>query len=547
VNIPSDLRSTLQELADWIEIRTASPEAGQIRRSAGAGAIPAFTSSPFVTTLLQEVASGNGSRALSRIRAAVPSMVRHLFDAGLMTPPALARLVRHGGVVTLDDLGLAADDGRLARLFGEGTAGVLRKWLDTAGQPGTPLGRAHDVADALLVQLARAAPTLTAVEPAGGIRRCDSLVSGIVIVARSDDPGAAVHTIAQLEPEPGVLHRSARRVILNYRQAEVDVRVAAPDEHGTVLFTTTGSRAHYRGMLTSRGRGGIYPREEQVYASAGLPWIAPELREGTGEIEAAAAGRLPTLIEPRHIRGDLHMHSTYSDGRDSVDAMVSACHELGYEYIAITDHSEGAAASRTLAASEVPRQREEIARLRERYPGMAILHGVEVDILPGGGLDFTDAILEGFDIVLASLHDDAGHDRARLTKRCLAAIRHPLVTVISHPSNRLVGRRDGYPLDFDAIFAAAAETGTALEIDGAPGHLDLDGARARAAAQAGVTLAIDSDCHRASSLRRQMLLGVGTARRGWIEPAQVLTARPIEAVRAFIRAKRQGLFPGGGA
>jgi DNA polymerase (family 10) len=184
------------------------------------------------------------------------------------------------------------------------------------------------------------------------------------------------------------------------------------------------------------------------------------------------------------------------------------------------------------------RQRDDIARIQETVPSMAILHGIEVDIMPNGRLDFDDIVLASLDIVLASLHDRAGHDAVRLTRRCLGAIRHPLVTIVTHPANRLVGRDPGYDLDFPAIFAAAAETGTALEIDGAPSHLDLDGDHARAAVAAGATVAIDSDCHRASLLDRQMRLGLGTARRGWVEARHVLNARPLSEVRTFIDAKR---------
>jgi DNA polymerase (family X) len=287
-----------------------------------------------------------------------------------------------------------------------------------------------------------------------------------------------------------------------------------------------------------RGRPMLAAREPDVYSQAALPFIPPELRHGSGEIEAAAAGRLPALVARADIRGDLHMHTTYSDGADALDAMVSACCALGYEYIAITDHSERAAASRTLRPSDLERQRDEIAAVRARYPQIVILHGVETDIMPDGRLDFSDDILEPLDIVLASLHDSAGHDAKGLTRRCIQAIRHPLVTVVTHPANRLVGRRAGYPLDFDAVFAAAAETGTALEVDGAPSHIDLDGAQARAAVAAGVTLTIDSDCHRAGLLDLQMQIGIGTARRGWVEPRHVLNARPLAEVRAFIAAKR---------
>ena len=278
--------------------------------------------------------------------------------------------------------------------------------------------------------------------------------------------------------------------------------------------------------------------EPDVYRQAGLPFIPPEIRAGTDEIELARQGRVPALVAREDIRGDLHMHTTFSDGRDSLTEMVTACATLGYEYIAITDHSVGASASRTVTIDQLARQRDEIERLRERFPSLAILHGIEADILPDGRLDFPDAVLAGLDIVLASLHERDGQSGARLTDRCVAAIRHPLVTVITHPSNQLVGQREGYDLDYPRLYAAAAETGTALEIDGAPGHLDLDGEHAREAVAAGATVSIDSDCHRARSLERQMRLGVGTARRGWVEPRHVLNTRPMAEVRAFIDAKR---------
>jgi DNA polymerase (family 10) len=188
--------------------------------------------------------------------------------------------------------------------------------------------------------------------------------------------------------------------------------------------------------------------------------------------------------------------------------------------------------------SDVARQRDEIDRLRDRVPGITILHGAEVEILPDGRLDFSDRALEGLDIVLASLHDSAGHSSARLTARYLSAIEHPLVNVITHPRNRITGRYDGYELDFDAICQAARETGTLLEVDGAPIHLDMDGHDAGRAARGGVTLSISSDCHRAGALGRQMRFGVGTARRGGVEAAQVINTRPLADVRALVAHKR---------
>ena len=278
--------------------------------------------------------------------------------------------------------------------------------------------------------------------------------------------------------------------------------------------------------------------EEELYSHLDLPYIAPELREGTDEIDVAERGELPHLVSEAHIRGDLHMHTTWSDGRNTIEEMVLAGSQLGYQYVAITDHSERAWSSRKLAREDIPRQQEEIRAVRRLVPDVEILWGVEVDIMRDGSLDFDDETLARFDIVLASLHDHGGHDGARLTERYLRAIRHPLVNVITHPANRSPAITPGYSLDFDALFAAAAETGTAMEVDGAPGHLDMDGALARRAVAAGVTVVVDSDCHRADALARQMRFGLATARRGWIEPRHVLNTRSIEAVREFVAKKR---------
>ena len=212
---------------------------------------------------------------------------------------------------------------------------------------------------------------------------------------------------------------------------------------------------------------------------------------------------------------------------------------LGYEYLAITDHSTHSAASRNLSLDDVERQADEIASLRERYPQIAILHGAEVDILPNGGLDFPDRALRTFDIVLASLHDRAGHSSRELMQRYEAAMNHPLVAIVTHPMNRSGPERPGYDLDVDRLFELAAETGTVLEVDGAPSHLDLDASLARRAVQAGVTLSIDSDAHRTEMLERHMSLGLLTARRGWVEPRNVLNVRSLAEMTDFLARKRR--------
>jgi DNA polymerase (family 10) len=557
------LSATLDALADLADIRGASGEADELRRAAAAigrlapaeaaalerrarrdrvGTEPGLT--PHAHARLHEVALGGHDLALIAARAGIPTLLRRLLELEVVSSAEALALVRQFGIVTLPDLHLALDEGRLKQLGEKTLEHRLRPAaaaLDIEGRRLT-LGRAADITEAALAAVARCCPAVDLLTAAGDVRRFEALVSSVVIVGRASDPAGAIEALSAMPGVDDVRHRAARRAIVLMQQVEVDIRIAAPDDYGTVLFNATGSRAHLRAVHERRHqRPRLSAGEEALYAHAGLPFIAPELREGSGEVEAAAAGSLPVLLQREHIRGDLHMHTVYSDGADTLEAMVAECALIGYEYIAITDHSERAGAARTLSRGDVERQRDDIAAVRERYPRMTILHGVEVDIMPDGRLDFEDAVLETLDIVLASLHDPAHQDAKRLTARCIRAIRHPLVTVITHPANRLVGRRPGYALDFDAVYAAAVETGTALEVDGAPSHLDLDGEHARRAAAAGVTLTVDSDCHRFRALHRQMAFGIGTARRGWVEPRHVLNTRPIAEVRAFIAAKRRRL------
>jgi DNA polymerase (family 10) len=402
----------------------------------------------------------------------------------------------------------------------------------------------------------RAGIGVESVAAVGDLRRFAPDVDGVSLlgVVSTSRYSYVIRDFSRLTIASEVRATGPASVTVTTARGEVTLHLAPPDQAGAALVWRTGSAAHVTQLRAralrlglrfddgtlSRARGGVITcaSEADLYAALELPFIAPELREGGDEIGAAERGELPNLLSDDHIRGDLHTHSDWSDGRHSIADMVSAGKQLGYDYIAITDHSEGAWSSRTLAADDVLKQRDEIARLRSHVHGIEILHGIEVDIMRDGSLDFADEILEGFDLVLASLHDAAGHDGTRLTERYLRAIRHPLVNVITHPANRSPALSSGYPLDFDRLFAEAAETGTAMEVDGAPGHLDMDGHLARRAASAGVLISVDSDCHRVEALNRQMRFGVGTARRGWLEPAHVLNTGSLSEVRAFVARKR---------
>jgi len=462
-----------------------------------------------------------------------PFLLRRLLELKVVDDSA-AEALEHDGIVTPADLELAVAERRprvAAPEFARAAAALAQEV-----RPLT-LGRAWDIATALISAIESHCPLVQSVEASGPMRRAEPLVSGIVIAGRAVDPARAVDQIAALPLASEILSRAARRVVLRFEGHEIDVRLAAPDEYGTLLFMTTGPASHVAEVIKRRGAR-LTVSESEVYAHAGLAFLPPETRGTAGALARATSRDVPELVDRLHIRGDLHMHTSYSDGRDSLRQMVHAARLLGYEYIAITDHSEHAGASRTLSLDDLARQRDEIMRIREQVRDMTILHGIEVDILPDGSLDCPDKVLAALDIVLASLHERQGQDSARLTRRCVNAIRHPLVSVITHPSNQLVGRRAGYDMDYAAIYAAAAETHTLLEVDGAPSHLDLSGERAAEAIAAGVTLVIDSDCHRAPALDRQMRMGIGTARRGWVEPRHVLNTRPLTEVRAFLARKR---------
>jgi DNA polymerase (family X) len=488
--------------------------------------------------------------------ADLPNDLRWLYESQAVSLEQMAEIHRALGITSAADIAAAVEEGSLAHVgVDDRTQRAMAEVMPglRAATRRIPLGRAVAIAEPFLTRL-ESMPSVDWAVPSGSLRRGEETVGDIEIVASSIDPASAIDAVLA---DPGVvrsLHRSARRVYALIDRVQVGIFFPAPDEAAAALVYRTGSPYHVSelraraaaealtltstGLFTADGARVAIPTEEALYARLGLPFIPPEIRTGADEFAAAEERGIPRLVARRDIRGDLHMHSMWSDGRDSIEAMVEQCRILGYEYVAITDHSPSSAASRNLSVDDVAKQAEEIARLRERFPTLAILHGCEVDILVDGRLDFPDRVLERFDIVLASLHERAGHSPDRLLHRYREATRHPLVAAITHPTNRMIPHRDGYDLDYDRLFAFAVETGTLLEVDGAPAHLDLDGALTRRAIAAGVTLVIDSDCHRSDALERQMYLGLLTARRGWAEPRHVLNTRPLTEVRAFIAAKR---------
>jgi DNA polymerase (family X) len=568
----SPFHHTLEQLASIATIRGDAAEAGIWSRAFELLRTHHIESEGDARPFVDDPPPGVDRQVLERLRlvseaggwvlvesgvADLPADLRWLFESGAVTLEQLAIMRRELGVTSAADLVDAMREQKLRRL--PGFAAAVETAV-AASLPGLrarmariPLGRAVSLAVTMMRPL-RQVPGVAWVGPLGSLRRGQETVGDIEILAATDQPATAIDALLGLPGSSQLLHRGERRLYVMANQLQVGVRLPHPENAAAMLLHLTGSRAHFEALqahAVSRGfslradglrtsDGTLVPAavESDIYGALGLPLIPPEIRESGDEIALALQGELPALVSRGDIRGDLHMHSDWSDGRDPIEAMVAACCALGYEYMAITDHSPNSAASRNLSVDGVKRQADEIARVRELYPQIAILHGCEADILPDGRLDFADDVLERFDIVLGSLHDRAGDAPEQLLARYREAMKHPLLALITHPTNRLVPSRPGYDLDYERLFAMAVETGTVLEIDGAPSHLDLDGALARRAVAAGVTVSIDSDCHRSDMLERQMSLGILTARRGWVEPRHVLNTRSLADVRAMIAGKR---------
>ncbi|MAG37256.1 MAG: hypothetical protein CL878_13560, partial [Dehalococcoidia bacterium] len=363
-------------------------------------------------------------------------------------------------------------------------------------------------------------------------------------------PGAAavLDAFSTLSDITSVKERSASTAVGATRSGtSCHVIVTPPSNWGAALVATTGSRAHLSRLLALPEAAGwrieaeliigesdrplAAPTEAAFYGLLGLPELPPVLREDRGEIEAAQAGTPPELISATDILGDLHVHSKWSDGRHSIDAMARAGREHGLSYLVIADHSQSSVIAGGLSVGELAAQREEIAAVNDRLDGFHILAGIELDIKPDGSLDYDDAVLATFDFVTASVHSGFGQSEERVTQRVLSAMRSPHVDAIGHPTGRLLSRREPLALDMDAVIEAAANTGTALEINANPDRLDLNDEFARQAIEAGVQLAINTDAHAVEHLAF-LEYGIATAQRGWVRPRDVLNARPVEALLA---------------
>ena len=454
------------------------------------------------------------------------------------------------GISTVDELEAAARSHRLRELptIKEKTeenvlAGIQRLKQRTGRML---LGTALPAAEEIVRQL-RARPSVERLETGGSIRRMKETIGDIDILVASSNPREAIQEFTNLPTVKSVIAKGTTKAsVLTRQDLQMDLRVVPPDDWGAALQYFTGSKAHnieLRTIAESKGfkvnEYGVFRvdtgervagrEEEEVYGILGAKWMPPEIREASGEIEAAMTGRLPDLVELSDIRGDLHVHTNWSDGASSIEAMAEAARERGYEYLVIADHSVSMGFIHGLSTDRIREQRQVIDELNQRCDGFRLLQGIEVNIRGDGSLDYDDDVLASFDVVTASVHSGLGQPRERITARVISAMRNSNVDIIGHPSGRIIGRRDASDFDWDAVFAAAAETGTALEINAQPDRLDLRDSDARRAAALGVSFAINSDAHSGDQLEL-MRYGVATARRGWVVKDRVLNALPLEGL-----------------
>ena len=503
---------------------------------------------------IREIVETGRLRALERHRRAVPRGLAELLQVPGLGPKRIQRLREALGITNLRELARAAREGRLRTLpgFGAKTEQNILREIEALDRRTRRFLRAEveEMAEALRDYLA-GLPGVDEVVVAGSYRRWKETVGDLdILVTAAPDSGVSDAFVAHEAVERVLSHGDTRAsVVLRHTGLQVDLRVVPDDSFGSALHHFTGSRAHNialrrlareRGLKINeygvfRGRRRIAgDTEASVYASLQMPWIPPELREDRGELQAAQQHRLPTLIEPGDLKGDLHCHTDATDGAAGLEQMAEAARRLGHRYLAITDHSHHLTVAHGQDAERLARQIDAIDAWNQGRRGFRLLKGVEVDILSDGSLDLPDDILARLDIVVGAIHSDFGLSRARQTRRLLRAMDNPNLHVIAHPTGRLIGRRDALALDVDRILAHAAETGVAMEINSQPERLDLNDELARAAAEQGVRLVISSDAHNTSQLGL-LRYGVAQARRGWVGPEQVLNTRPWGELKRLLR------------
>ncbi|OGA02201.1 MAG: DNA polymerase III [Betaproteobacteria bacterium RIFCSPLOWO2_02_FULL_62_17] len=568
----ADIARIFEEIADLLEIGDANPfrvrayrrasrvigelqfdAAAAIQRGEALPKLPGIGDD--LSDKMHEIAKTGNSALLDRLRGQLPAAITELLAIPGLGPKRVKTLYHDLDVHTLEQLHRAARDGRIRSLpgFGEKTELNILQAVEARRTKVRrfKLATAAQYAGAFAEHL-RSARGVGQVVLAGSMRRMRDTVGDIDILVTAADSSDVTERFVSYGEVRQVLSRGPTRASVTLRSGlQVDLRVVPAQSYGAALHYFTGSKAHniaIRALAQERGlkvnEYGVFKgaqrvageTEESVYTAVGLPFIPPELREDRGEIEAARAGNLPRLIELNDVKGDLHSHTKWTDGYDSVEAMALAAKARGLSYLAITDHSRRLAAAHGLDPQRLRRQLDEIAGTA--LPGITLLKGIEVDILEDGTLDLPDSVLRELDIVIAAVHSSFNLSRARQTSRILRALANPLVTMLAHPSGRLIESREPYDVDMPQIVRKAAARGRFLELNAHPERLDLSDTYCRMAKDEGVLVSVNSDAHSVAQFDN-LQYGIGQARRGWLTRKDVLNTRTCAELRALTGLARQ--------
>ncbi|WP_433471982.1 DNA polymerase/3'-5' exonuclease PolX [Spirillospora sp. CA-142024] len=493
-------------------------------------------------------------RQVEELRTQIPAGVRALTAIPTLGPKKALAVYEELGISSVDELGTAIKEGRLRGLkgFGAKTEENILRGIELMRSSGERVlvDAAANVADEIIAALS-ALPQVERCAHAGSLRRMRETIGDVDVLAASRDPHPIMEAFTALPFVAEVIAGGDKKTsIRTSKGLQVDLRVVPPESWGAALQYFTGSQAHNirtREIAVKAGlklsEYGLFDAEsnelivseteEEVYERLGLPWVHPALREDSGEIEAALKDELPRLVTVDDLRGDLHSHTDLTDGVASLEDMVAAAQARGLEYYAITDHAPNLFMQR-MTDEKMLAQRDQVAELQKRYPGLRLLHGTELNIDPDGEVDWDAGFLSGFDICVASVHSHFTQDEEDMTRRLVRACENPHVHVIGHPTARSIGRRPPVDADWDEVFRAAARTGTAMEIDSFPDRLDLPADLIRRAKRLGVKFSIDTDAHSVGH-HRNIRYGVGTAQRGWLTPDDVINTWPLDRLRAFLR------------
>lgn len=518
-----------------------------------------------ISEKIAEYISTGQVSAYERLVEELPSGVLDLKEIPGVGPKMAMAISQQLGISTVDGVAEAAADGRLATLprMGKRAAEGILRHINAFKEMGgrTPIGEALPVAEEVMNALREQCPEIDQLFPVGSLRRWEETIGDIDLIGTSPNPESVGDALVALPMVKDVLvHGPKKTSVVVESGIQIDLRIAEPEAFGAMLQYFTGSQQHNIRLRDFANRQGLslneygitntetgqveeFADEETFYARLGLPWMPPELRTGLYEVDAGLEGTLPGLVVATDLKGDLHLHSEWSDGNDPIELMVEAAAAQGYEYMALTDHSQGLGVANGLTVERLESQISLLREMQEKYD-ITILCGSECDIRASGEMDFPDEMLAQLDVVVASVHSAMGQDQATMTARMIRAIEHPSVTIIGHLTTRLLGQREPVEFDLEAVLQAARDTGTALEINASPERLDLRDTHAYRAREMGIPLVINTDSHHHTHLDKRRF-GVAVARRAWCRPEDILNTMSREEFLKFIRTpkpKRLNVF-----